>query len=104
VSSSATSNVHVVIVESEVHFSLAELGRACDADVTLITALVHEGVLTPLGEDPSQWRFAGATLPRARKAVRVMRDLELSAPGVALVLDLIGEIDALRAELKVLRG
>lgn len=33
-----------------------------------------------------------------------MRDLELSAPGVALVLDLFGEIEALRAELKVLRG
>jgi chaperone modulatory protein CbpM len=89
-----------VIVESEVHFSLPELGRACDADVTLIAALVHEGVLTPWGEDPSSWRFAGAALPRARKAVRVMRDLELSISGVALVLDLFEEIEALRVELK----
>lgn len=103
-SSFAASGAQGVIVETEVYFSLPELGRACDADVTLITALVHEGVLTPLGEDPSQWRFEGATLPRARTAVRVMRDLELSAPGVALVLDLFGEIDALRVELKRLRG
>ena len=99
-SSSAASDARVVIVESEVHFSLPELGRACDADVTLITALVHEGVLTPMGEHPSAWRFPGATLPLARKAVGVMRDLELSASGVALVLDLFGEIEALRAELK----
>jgi chaperone modulatory protein CbpM len=93
-----------VIVETELHFSLPELGRACDADITLIVALVHEGVLTAQGEEPAQWRFSGADLPRARTALRVMRDLELNAAGVALMLDLMGEIQALRAELKHQRG
>jgi chaperone modulatory protein CbpM len=39
-------------------------------------------------------------LPRARTAVRLQRDLELSAAGTAVVLDLLAEIDSLRARLR----
>jgi chaperone modulatory protein CbpM len=90
----------VVIVETQLQFSLPELGRACGADVALLQALVHEGVLIPQGDDPAEWRFGGEALPRARKATRLLRDLELSAPGVALVLDLFDEIEALRSQLR----
>jgi chaperone modulatory protein CbpM len=89
-----------VIVETEVQFSLAELGRACGVEVALLEALVHEGVLTPLGEGPAQWRFAGSTLPRARAATRLLLDLELGAAGTALVLELLDEIGALRRQLR----
>ena len=89
-----------VLVEEELEFSLAELSRVCRADVNVLTALVDEGVLTPEGTDPRSWRFAGVTLLRARAALRLVRDLELSAAGTALVLNLLDEIDALRAQLR----
>lgn len=89
-----------VLVEDELEFSLAELSRVCRADVAVLVALVDEGVLTPEGNDPLSWRFAGVTLLRARTALRLVRDLELSATGTALVLDLLGERDALRAQLR----
>lgn len=91
------------IVDAELLLSLQELSRACGADMTVLEALVHEGVLTPQGENPAQWRFAGAILPRARKAARLSVQLELGTSGTALVLELLEEIDALKAELRRLR-
>jgi chaperone modulatory protein CbpM len=93
-----------VIVETELQFTLDELGRACGVEIAVLEALVHEGVLTPQGEDPAQWRFEGSALPRARMASRLSRDLDLSAPGTALVLELLEEINALRAQLRRQRG
>ncbi len=89
-----------VVVEEEVQFTLIELSRACRTDANQLVALVMEGVLTPNGEDPERWRFGGATLRRARRALRLARDLELNAASTALVLDLLDEIDALRSRLR----
>ena len=47
----------------------------------------------------AQWRFSGSALRRARLAFSLARDLEVNPPGVALALDLIDEIGALRAML-----
>ena len=88
-----------VLVEEEIHFSLDELSRACGADVHLLVLLVEEGVLNPANDDPANWRFTGAALPRARKAVRLVRDLDLNTAGTALVLDLLDQIEALRSRL-----
>lgn len=93
-----------VIVETGLQFSLPELSRTCGLEAALLEALVHEGALAAQGEDPAQWRFAGTMLARARMASRLSRDLELNASGTALVLDLLDEIGALRAQLRHLRG
>jgi chaperone modulatory protein CbpM len=87
-------------VEEQVQFSLFELSQACRADSEQLVALVNEGALTPIGDGPQRWRFAGATLQRARTALRLTHDLELNAPGAALVLDLLDQIDTLRARLR----
>ncbi len=94
------TTIHAVIVETELQFSLHELSRACGADAALLEALVLEGALAPQGDAPDQWRFDGAVLLRARKAIRLMRELHLGAPGAALVLDLIDEIESLKAQLQ----
>lgn len=87
------------LVEHDVEFTLIELSRACRTNSEQLIALVYEGVLTPSGDEPQQWRFGGNTLQRARAALRLTRDLELNAAGTALVLDLLGEIEALRSRL-----
>ena len=88
------------IVEEGVHLSLVELCRACRAQEEQVRVWVVEGVLTPIGERPEEWRFAGASLRRARLALTLTRELEINAPGVALVLDLMDEIEALKASLR----
>ena len=100
----ATCSSAATRVEEQVQFSLFELTEACRADSEQLVALVYEGVLTPSGDDPQQWRFGGTTLQRARAALRLTRDLELNAAGTALVLDLLGEIEALRSQLRRLGG
>lgn len=90
---------HAVLVEDDVQFTFDELCRTCRADGEQLRALIHEGVLTPSGEDSQQWRFAGTALRRTRVALRLTRDLQLSADAAALVLDLLDEIDALKARL-----
>lgn len=89
-----------VLVEESLEFTLVELSRACRADSAQLAFLVTEGVLTPSGDDPQHWRFAGTSLRRARAALRLSHDLELNPAGVALVLDLLDEIDALRSQLR----
>jgi chaperone modulatory protein CbpM len=88
-----------VVVEHEVRFSLHELVRAADADAAWLCALVEEGVLVPEGGSPDDWVFEGASLRRARLAMRLGRDFDLRPSDAALVLDLLDEIDALRRRL-----
>ncbi|MDF3835969.1 chaperone modulator CbpM [Cupriavidus basilensis] len=92
--------LHSVLVEEEVQFTLVELTQACQADIDEVVALVEEGVLTPSGGEARDWRFAGGTLTRARAALRLTRDLEMNTAGTAMVLDLLDQIEALRAKLR----
>lgn len=94
------SSVQVMVVENDVHFTLNELGRACQVDVGQLILLVDEGILVPINDGPEHWRFAGAELRRARLALRLKRELELHVSGLALVIDLLDQIDGLRARLR----
>ncbi len=76
-----------------------ELSRCCRCSVELIVTLAHEGVIEPQGAAPADWRFADTALPRVLCAVRLSRDLEINAPGVALALDLLERIRRLELAL-----
>jgi chaperone modulatory protein CbpM len=94
------SVVHAVVVEQEIRFTLVELSHACRTDSDELVELVREGVLTPTGEAPQDWRFGDASLRRARRALSLKHDLQINTPGVALALDLLDEIEALRLQLR----
>ena len=81
-----------------------ELSRSCRCSVELIVSLVHEGAIPAQGERPQDWRFGGEELARARRAVRLARELDINPPGIALALDLLEEIDRLRAALAMPRA
>jgi chaperone modulatory protein CbpM len=88
-----------VVVESDTAFTLPALCRACGLDSTQLMAMVDEGVLEPSGKTPQEWVFGGQALRTALAAQRLMQDLEMDLAGVALVLDLLGEIAQLRSQL-----
>ncbi len=87
------------VVEEEVHMSIVEISQATRAPEDLIMAWVSEGVLSPAGSSPEDWRFSGESLKRAKTAAHLSHDLELNTPGVALALDLLDEINRLRNQL-----
>lgn len=93
-----------LILEEQNHLTLAELSRACAVHAECIIELVEEGVLAPLGREPRNWRFSGIHMRRARVALRLQRDLGLNLAGAALALQLLEEVETLRARLRALGG
>ena len=89
----------VLIVEEQLYMSLEELCRMCGTQAEQLAALVDEGVIAPEGAVPERWRFSGMQLRRARVAVRLQRDLGVNTAGAALALQLMDEIEVLRARL-----
>jgi chaperone modulatory protein CbpM len=92
--------LHGAVVEEDVQLTLVELCQACNAPEQCVQQWIAEGLLAPVGESPQDWRFSGDSLRRARLALRLSRDLEIDPAGVALALDLLDEIAALRARLQ----
>ena len=94
-----TTWIEGTIVENEVFMSIVEISQASRAPEELIMSWVTEGVLSPAGSSPQDWRFSGDSLKRAKTAAHLTHDLELNTPGVALALDLLDEIHRLRNQL-----
>ncbi len=92
------------IVLEETEFTLGDLSRACSVHAEWVIALVDEGILEPQGKDISEWRFSGENLKRALAVQRLQQDLGINLPGTALALELLEEIDNLRARLAALEG
>lgn len=88
-----------VLLDERVELSLSEICEACSGSSSWVIELVEEGVLEPAGTEQQRWRFAGPSLIRARTAKRLQEDLQINLAGVALALELMDEIEDLRARL-----
>ncbi len=89
-----------VVVEGTDSLTLAEFACACGAEATWVLELVAEEVLHPTGGDPEGWRFGGRELTRARRFQRLQRDLGANLDAVAVILELLDEIDRLKGRLR----
>ncbi len=92
------------LLDESIELTLAELCRACQLPAERIIEFVEEGIIEPRGRDPSRWRFHGISIRRVRRAQRLKRDLGVNTPGVALALELLEELEQLRARLRDPRG
>ena len=77
-------------------------GSALPASSDNINALqlVACGLLDPAGDAPQSWRFGGASLGLTRRALRLMQDLGVNAPGAAVAIELLDRIDRLERGLR----
>ena len=94
------SNGAPTILDDEFHLTLVDLCRCCRTSAEQVAALVDEGVLEPAGPEPTLWRFQGVSIRRVRRAHRLTQDLGLNLAGAALAVELLEEIDQLRARLR----
>ena len=70
--------------------------RACGVTEAFVRELVAEGLVAA----PAQpWRFAGEDLARVRRICRLQRDFDASLASVAVMLDLLDEVERLRRVL-----
>lgn len=80
--------------------TLIEVGRACAVETTFVVELVHEGVIAPhIGRAPEDWRFPASQLRYVSVAARLQRDLGVNLAGAALALQLLDEVETLRAQI-----
>jgi chaperone modulatory protein CbpM len=76
------------VLDDEIALSINELCEACGIDARWLDELMAHGAIT---------HISAASITRIRKARRLERDLELNPPAVALVLELLDEIERLRS-------
>jgi len=89
-----------MVLDETTSFTLAEMCRSCGVSTETLIEMVEEGVVEPLGAEPSGWRFHGAALRRAQMAIRLRDDLRVNLAGAALALDLLDELEELRGRLR----
>lgn len=82
--------------------TLDELCEICQISPGVIKELVNYAIVHPQAEE--QWYFDLEQLRRIKTALRLQHDLELNLAGVALVLDLLNEVQELRAKAEWLES
>ena len=87
-----------VCITDDHALDLEAFAAACGAEVDFVRLLVDEGLLQPAGVRPA-WRLGGEELARVRRIRRLQRDFEANLQSVAVMLDLIDEVERLRAAL-----
>mgnify|MGYP001563124251 CR=1 FL=1 len=88
-----------ILLDEQVYYSLKDVCHVCGCQTEWVVALVEQGVLHPTGSARHVWQFPGSSLHTAMKARRLQQELDLNLPSVALVLDLLQEIESLCARL-----
>lgn len=92
-----------MVLEEEADVTLYELCEACAVHAETVEAMIEEGIVTPRGGEPhARWRFSRSTVVRVRTVLRMQRDLRVNLAGAALALELLEQIESLRARLRSL--
>ena len=95
-----------IILDEQSVLTLTELSHVCAVQTGYIIELVDEGLVTPdiaaEENEPQHWRFSGAQIRRARTAMRLQSDLGVNLAGPALALQLLDEIENLRAQVRAM--
>lgn len=87
-------------------FSLREICEREKIPADHVLDLVAYGIVEPQQSEapPPQWLFDSDDLFRIKRALRLMRDLQVNTPGVAVASELLDELDQLRNEVARLRA
>ena len=95
-----TSSIAIGVCIADEHaLDLEAFAAACGTEAEFVRLLVDEGLVQPVAQQPA-WRFGGEELARVRRIRRLQRDFEANLQSVAVMLDLLDEIDRLRSQLQ----
>lgn len=93
-------DVNAASEEPAAELTLFEVSRCCAVQTGFVIEMVEEGALAPLaGSSPESWRFSTVQSHQVMVAARLQRDLGVNLAGAALALQLLDEVETLRAQL-----
>ena len=92
--------LHVHVPTHEALYDLETLARLAGVHPGLVTQYIHLGLLDPVGgQDEHAWQFDDTSLHILHQIQRLRHDLSVNINGVAVVLELLRQIDDLQQEL-----
>ena len=84
-------------------FSIRDICEREHVTADVVIDMVNYGIVEPEPTEtfnlPSKWEFSAASLFRLKRALRLQHDLDINLPGLALVNDLLEEVEQLRRQL-----
>ena len=84
--------------------SFTDLCDSAKMSTDYLMELITYNIIKPLsGKTPQDWRFSANAVKVVNKAIRLHRDLEIEWADIALVVDLLDEIDQLENENRQLK-
>jgi chaperone modulatory protein CbpM len=96
--------VQFVSAEVERKIDFKELCYAVNTSEEFMAKMIEYCIATPVvGERKKDWLFNIETVGLVNKAMRINQDLAIDWSGIALVLNLLDQLDALRSENKSLK-
>ena len=99
----AKKGVVIIADYSETHpVSFDELCEICNLTSDIIDSLIEYEIIHPEGKRPAEWEFDMTQLQRVKTAMRLRRDLEVNFAGIALVLDLLDQMEEMRTQIELL--
>lgn len=90
---------HAEIVDEHHIFDLKHFADACGQSPEWILQLLEYDILNTRSEERIH-QFFGDDVSRARRAYRLQRDFDASFSAVAMMLDLIDEVQQLRKQVR----
>ena len=87
------------IVDEQRSFDLQHFAQACGQSPEWVLQLLEYDILDTRPEERIH-QFFGDDISRARRAYRLQRDFDASFSAVAMMLDLIDEVQQLRQQVK----
>src|SRR6267378_2901399 len=97
----AVIRLRIVSPSNQSPYTLEELARLGGVPPALVQRYLDEGLIEPVGGHPrTAWFFDDNTLFELRRIQRLRHELGVNIAGVAVIRDLLRQIDELKAELE----
>ena len=91
------------IIDEQLSFDLAHFAQACGQSQQWVLQLLEYEIL-PMRPDERIHQFFGDDIARARRAYRLQRDFDASFSAVAMMMELLDEVQLLRNKVKKIQA
>ncbi len=94
--------ITATVLDEDMTLTVAQLCESLGLELDELIGYVQEGLVEPRGISPQTWSFPGPALKRLHTALRLRRELEIDLAGTILAVELLEEIEHLRARVHAL--
>jgi len=94
--------VMIIAIERDPELTLHEICHVCGTTSDLVQELIAYGTIDVQTMDSTRWRFNSQHVRLIRRVLHLQHDLQVNLPGALLAIDLMSQIEVLKAEIDVL--